>query len=92
METSLNTNAELFKQLSYIATDELYMKKALKYVKKLAIQKEREEHNCAGIKKSMSEYSEKEFMNGLSCACEEVKSYKKGELQLKTWEELRHEL
>ena len=35
-------NAELFRQLSYIADDENYMKKVLNYIKKLAIQKEKE--------------------------------------------------
>ena len=34
-------NAELFRQLSYIADDENYMKKVLNYIKKLAIQKEK---------------------------------------------------
>lgn len=35
---TMNLNAELFRELSYIADDESSMKKLLKYVKKLAAQ------------------------------------------------------
>lgn len=38
MENAMNLNAELFRQLSYIADDENAMKKAVKYLKKLALQ------------------------------------------------------
>lgn len=37
--TSLQMNAELFRQLSIIAEDESLMRKALKYMKKLTMQK-----------------------------------------------------
>ena len=39
MSNTVNLNAELFRQLSYIADDEAYMKKALDFIKKLASQK-----------------------------------------------------
>ena len=39
MSDTANLNAELFRQLSYIADDETYMKKALNFIKKLAMQK-----------------------------------------------------
>ena len=39
--STTNVNAELFRQLSYIADDENCMKKALDYIRKLAIQKEK---------------------------------------------------
>ena len=35
---TMNLNAELFRELSYIADDESSMKKLLEYVKKLAAQ------------------------------------------------------
>ena len=41
--STTNVNAELFRQLSYIADDENCMKKALDYIRKLAIQKEKAE-------------------------------------------------
>ena len=39
MDTTLNLNAELFRQLSYIANDENSMKKLLAYAKKLVEKK-----------------------------------------------------
>ena len=45
-------NAELFRQLSYIADDENCMKKALDYIRKLAIQKEKANEVCEQIKQA----------------------------------------
>lgn len=41
--TTFELNAEFFRQMGIIADDESYMKRALKYVKKLAAQKQEED-------------------------------------------------
>lgn len=41
--TTLELNAEFFRQMGIIADDENYMKRALKYIKKLAVQKQEED-------------------------------------------------
>lgn len=41
--TAMQINAELFQSLSVIAEDESFMKRATKYIKKLAEQKRRED-------------------------------------------------
>ena len=43
MNTTMNLNAELLRELSYIADDENYLKKALKIIKELVAQKKEEE-------------------------------------------------
>ena len=43
MNSTMNLNAELLRELSYIADDENYLKKALKAIKKLVAQREEEE-------------------------------------------------
>lgn len=40
---ALEMNAEFFRQMGVIADDENYMKRALKYIKKLAAQKQEED-------------------------------------------------
>lgn len=40
---TLEMNAEFFRQMGVIADDENYMKRALKYIKKLAAQKQEED-------------------------------------------------
>lgn len=44
MNTTMNLNAELLRELSYIADDENYLKKVLKAIKKLVAQREEEKH------------------------------------------------
>ena len=41
--TTMQINAELFQNLSIIAADESFMKRATKYIKKLAKQKQRDD-------------------------------------------------
>lgn len=85
-------NAELFRQLSYIADDENYMKKALNYIKKLASQKEKETTADTLAEDDVPYRTKEELKEGFNQACLEAKSYKEGKLQLKTWEEVYHEL
>ena len=88
-------NAELFRQLSYIADDENCMKKALDYIRKLAIQKEKAQPLTATdtLAEDIVPYRTKEELKeGFNQACQEAKHYKDGKLQLQTWEEVYHEL
>ena len=43
MNTTMNLNAELLRELSYIADNENYLKKAMKIIKELVAQKKEEE-------------------------------------------------
>lgn len=43
MNTTMNLNTELLRELSYIADNEKYLKKALKIIKELVAQKKEEE-------------------------------------------------
>lgn len=82
----MNLNAEIFRNLSYIADDENCMKKALQFIKKLAAQKE---------KASKEEYkpaTKEEILAGVEQACKELKLHKKGKLDFKPAEELLDEL
>lgn len=47
MDNTMNLNAELLRELSYIADDENYLKKALKAIRKLVAQREEEEASVA---------------------------------------------
>ena len=47
--TALQLNAELLKQLSYIADDETYLRKALNYIKQLANEKVFSENEFTGM-------------------------------------------
>ncbi|MBR5715224.1 MAG: hypothetical protein IKX59_01435 [Bacteroidales bacterium] len=60
--TSLQMNAELFRQLSIIAKDENLMAKLLKYAKKLT-----------ATKADLSQMSEEEFFARVDKAKEEIK-------------------
>ena len=73
-------NAELFRQLSYIADDENCEKaQPLTATDTLA--------------EDIVPYRTKEELKeGFNQACQEAKHYKDGKLQLQTWEEVYHEL
>ncbi len=92
--STTSLNAELFRQLSYIADDEHCMKKVLNYIKKLASQKEKEEQTASDTlaEDAVPYRTKEELKEGFKQACQEAKSYKEGKLQLKTWEEVYHEL
>jgi len=81
MDTIMNTNAELFKQLSYIADDEICMKKVVKYVKKLAVGKEKLNAKDKDI-----------ALNDFKKSLEELKSYKEGKMKFISLEDFHEEL
>lgn len=84
----MNLNAELFRQLSYIADDENAMKKAVKYLKKLALQlKERAEEEEAYRSRTKAE-----VLADFDQACKELKLNLEGKLEFKPAEELFDEL
>ena len=74
---TLNLNAELFRELSYIADDENSMKKLLKYVKKLAAQlyDQSSESAPSVVAEDAVPYRPKtkaELMEDLNEVCEEI--------------------
>lgn len=88
----MNLNSEFFRQLSYIADDENYMKKALKSIKKLVAEKEKastladkKETGDAGMTKS-------EILAGFDLACKEIKQRMEGRLEGRAAEDLLDEL
>lgn len=94
---TLNLNAELFRELSYIADDENSMKKLLKYVKKLAAQlyDQSSESAPSVVTEDAVPYRPKtkaELMEDLNEVCEEIKLIRAGKLKGQTWEEFKHEL
>ena len=95
MSTVMNLNAELLRELSYIADDENYLKKALKAIKKLVAQKEEEENFPAAVSEDTKEYrplSKAEVMENIRQAFEDAKLIREGKMEGKTWEEIRDEL
>ena len=80
--TSMELNAELFRNLSYIADDEDSMKKVVKYIKKLVSKKE-EKEDCM---------SKEEILAEFDTACKNLKLYKEGKLKARPMEELLAEL
>lgn len=89
MEDTMNLNAELFRQLSYIADNESAMKKAVKYLKKLAVQiKETAEVEEEAYKPR----TKAEVLADFDQACKELKLNLEGKLELKSAEELFNEL
>lgn len=88
MANAMNLNAELFRQLSYIADDENAMKKAVKYLKKLALQlKERAEEEEAYRPRTKTE-----VLADFDQACKELKLNLEGKLEFKSLEEALDEL
>lgn len=86
----MNLNAELFRQLSYIAGNEGAMKKAVRYLKKLVSQVQasatvEEEEACKSRTKE-------EVLADFDQACKELKLNLEGKLELKPAEELLDEL
>lgn len=81
MDTTINTEAELLKQIGYIADDENSMKKLLKYVKKLVIKKN--ERDLIEKKEALDDFRQ---------SLEELKAYKEGKTDFMSLEEFRDEL
>lgn len=91
MEKTMNLNAELFLQLSYIVEDEEAMKKAMKYIKKLATQVRK----AAITEEEDEEYrprTKAEVLADFDQACKELKLNLEGKLEFKSMEELFKEL
>ncbi len=81
MDNTMSLNAELFRQLSYIADDRICMKKALEFIKELVIQKE--EHQ---------EQSKEEILQNIDQSFKELKMNLDGKLELNLAEDLLNEL
>lgn len=87
----MNVNAELFRQLSYIADDENYMKKALKSIKKLVAEKDK----AVSLDKAEEEdgcMTKAEILEGFDLACKEMKLRREGKLKGRAAEDLLDEL
>lgn len=89
MENVMNLNAELFRQLSYIAGDENAMKKAVKYIKRLAVQIK---ENVVAEEEPYRLRTKEEVLADFDQACKELKLNLEGKLELKSAEELFNEL
>lgn len=85
-------NAELFRQLSYIADDENYMKKALNYIKKLASQKEKENTADTLREDDVPYRTKEELIADINEVCEQIKQARAGKLKGRPLEEALNEL
>lgn len=90
MENVMNLNAELFRQLSYIAGDENAMKKAVKYLKKLAVQIK--ETAATEEEEAYRPRTKAEVLADFDQACKELKLNLEGKLEFESAEELLNEL
>ena len=95
--TTMNLNAELFRELSYIADNESSMKKLLAFVKKLVAQQSKTA--AAPTSYVVSEetvpyhrLTREEQIAEVNEMCEEIKLIRAGKLKGKSWEEFKHEL
>ncbi len=88
---TMNLNAELFRELSYIADDENSMKKLLAYVKKLVA---KQEQNPVVSEEAIPyrRLTREEQIAEVNEMCEEIKLIRAGKLQGQTWEDFKHEL
>ena len=87
--TALQLNAELLKQLSYIADDETYLRKALNYIKQLANEKVFSENEFTGM---VSDKPHSEYLSDIEELCDNVKLIKAGKLKGRPAESLLNEL
>ncbi len=95
MDNTMNLNAELLRELSYIADDENYLKKALKAIKKLVAQREEETSAPSAVSEEAEEYhplSKAEVMENIRQAFRDAKLIKEGKLEGIAAEELLNEL
>lgn len=91
MENTMSLNAELFRQLSYIADNEKAMKKAVKLLKKLVAQVK----ESALAEEEDEEYrprTKAEVLADFDQACKELKLNLEGKLEFKSLEEALNEL
>lgn len=85
---STSINAEFFRELSYIADDENYMKKALQSIRKLVAQKEKE----VVENENYQPRTKKELVADFKEACTDLKLKLEGKLEFQSAEELLNEL
>ena len=95
--TTMNLNAELFRELSYIADNESSMKKLLAFVKKLVAQQSKTA--AAPTSYVVSEetvpyhrLTREGQIAEVNEMCEEIKQIRAGKLEGQTWEDFKHEL
>ena len=79
--TTMELNAELFRQLSLIADDETLMRKAVKAIQRITKKKEEAEY-----------ISKEELLAGIDAGLREVRQTKDGSLQPKAVKEFLDEL
>ena len=83
--TTLQLHAELLRQLSYIADDETYLRKALNTIKRLVAEK----NESVGM---VSEKTHSEYLSDIQEMCDNVKLIKAGKLNGRPVESLLDEL
>jgi ABC-type polysaccharide/polyol phosphate transport system ATPase subunit len=83
--TTLQLHAELLRQLSYIADDETYLRKALNTIKRLVAEKK----ESVGM---VSEKPHSEYLSDIQEMCDNVKLIKAGKLNGRPVESLLDEL
>ena len=84
METTLNTSAELLRQIGYLADDESSLNKLLAYTKKLVTKKKEAEEAPVQTKE--------EILADIAEACRELKLHREGNKKFKTLDEGSNEL
>ena len=87
--TTLQLHAELLRQLSYIADDETYLRKAINTIKHLVAEKTIAENESVGM---VSEKPHSEYLNDIQEMCDNVKLIKAGNLNGRPVESLLDEL
>lgn len=83
--TTLQLHAELLRQLSYIADDETYLRKALNTIKRLVAEK----NESVGM---VSEKPHSEYLSDIQEMCDNVKLIKAGKINGRPVESLLDEL
>ncbi|MBQ4520243.1 MAG: hypothetical protein II999_06505 [Bacteroidaceae bacterium] len=92
--TTMELNAEIFRQLSYIADEKSYMDKVLAYIKELVKQRENEDNAALSIaaEEPAPYYTKAEILAGFDEACKDIKLAREGKLEGRPIEELLNEL
>ena len=93
---TMSLNAEILRELSYIADDETRLKKALNYVRRLVSQqKEEEKQSTSKVAEEGEAYrplTKAELVAELKEMCDEVKLIRAGKVKGRPAEELLNEL
>ena len=93
---TMSLNAEILRELSYIADDETRLKKALNYVRRLVSQQKEEEMQSASKVAEEGEayrpLTKAELVAELKEMCDEVKLIRAGKVKGESWEDFVHEI